>query len=48
MPVARQQLARQQEPAEIVFIDDGLDRNYDCEWSSCHELPTIFKHSLYL
>lgn len=24
MPVARQQLARQQEPAEIVFIDDAL------------------------
>ena len=27
MPVARQQLARQQEPAEIVFIDDALNES---------------------
>jgi ABC-type lipoprotein export system ATPase subunit len=42
MPVARQQLARESDASEIVFIDDALNR-LQSKWSSCHELPRIFK-----
>jgi hypothetical protein len=45
MPVARQQLARESDASEIVFIDDALESQ--SKWSSCHELPRILNETFF-